>query len=195
MRGAPGKGQAVRAERLVALAGAALLAACQTVPPTPDPGPPPPAPAAEAGTQALALLAWFETARTLGPEARSRLGEGLRAGLGDGRCGADRVRLAALELALDAGRTRRTLAPCLAGSDADPGVRMVAQVLAELAAARVEADRTRERLGRAEARIHELERQLEALKAIERSIRERGRASGAAGEGPDDGTRTHPARR
>ncbi len=104
----------MRAERLAALALAAALAGCAHAPQRPSAaaagGAPPPGAGEE--RQALALLAWLETAR------------------------------------------------------------------ADLAAA--------------EARNATLERQLEALKDIERSIRERGRAAGNGRRG--DGTRTRPSR-
>ncbi len=148
------------------------------------------------GARTLALLAWMETVRALGPQARARLAGELRVRTEPGRCSAERVRLAALELAAGAEeRARRTLATCLAGGGTDAGVRLVAQALAELADARAAAGRAQARLERLEARVRELERQLEALKAIERSIRARGRANGAAGEVEKDGTETRPARR
>ncbi len=190
----------MRAERLAALALAAALAGCAHAPQRPSAaaagGAPPPGAGEE--RQALALLAWLETARALGPDARAREARRLEAALEPGRCAPARVRLAALALedadAEGAGRARAVLAPCLGPPDDGHGaaVRLVAAALARLADARLEAARARADLAAAEARNATLERQLEALKDIERSIRERGRAAGNGRRG--DGTRTRPSR-
>lgn len=136
------------------------------------------------GSGAGDLLDFYRYAENLDDEARDREIRKFRNWVRDDRCDPDRIRLVMLLMQGDDGAERRALsaiAPCREENDGAPGnlgniVHLLDQQLNLRQRNRIllaRGKKLEQRLNQAEAERKELKQQLEALKDIERSIRQR----------------------
>ena len=169
--------------------------------PPPAPAPAPPAPPPPADTAARRLLAWQDRLRDLGAADIAR--EAQRLELAVRQPDGAEAAAATLELALLLGQTRHNgdlaralaLADSLARNDSAPTWQALARLLqARLAEQRrleEQLDRQAQQLRDQQRRLDQLSSQLEALKAIERSLNTRPPAQSQA-PGPGTATGRNP---